>query len=106
MSEVDVLRAEVAELREAVLQLAHAQSQARDCMLQVLPAEFVVKNPDQIYSAIGSAFYALNTSAKTQPEYEKADWMKRLERRTNMSFTAWRTLKYVPMVEASRKASD
>lgn len=105
MSEVEQLRVEVAELREAVLHLAHAQSQARDCALQADSPDFFVKNPERIYAAVSSALYALNKGAHTQPLYDKAEWMKKLQRRSGMNFSAWRTLKYAPMVAASRKAT-
>lgn len=88
MNELDQLRAEVSELRQAVLHLAHIENQKRVHFFMVPRGPEM--RPDQTFYNLVRLCTALGTIPENTPNIQGAPWLTALEKRDGITFDGFR----------------
>lgn len=91
MSEVEELRAELAEVRQgqaemlrAILEVAHTQNQFRYHLFNIPRGKTL--RPDQTYANLVWVCSDLEAIARHTPNIQGTDWMQALEKRSGIQF--------------------
>jgi hypothetical protein len=90
MTETDHLKAEIAELREAVLQLAHIENQNRWHFFNLPRGSDLAQNPDEILMSVLGLLYGIGSLPENTPNIQGASWVDALHKRAGVSFDQFR----------------